>query len=205
MNIWGSLLKGIHSLINYIVLKKNNVFFSRIPKIKGTVFVRNKGCFVIGDAVKINSGPNYNVIGGDSRSNFIVYPHGELKIGDNVGISNSTIICSNKVDIEDYVYLGGGVKIYDTDFHSLNFFERISRPDPGISTAPIRIGSGAFIGANSIVLKGVSVGERSVVGAGSVVTKSIPADEVWAGNPARFIRRLEQWHEDTVDYKSTDT
>ena len=47
-----------------------------------------------------------------------------------------------------------------------------------------------FIGANSIILKGVTIGERSIIGAGSVVTKNIPDDEIWAGNPAKFIRKI---------------
>ena len=52
------------------------------------------------------------------------------------------------------------------------------------------IGEDVFIGAHSIILKGVTIGARSIVGAGSVVTKDIPADEVWAGNPAKCIRKL---------------
>lgn len=47
---------------------------------------------------------------------------------------------------------------------------------------------GAFIGGNSIILKGVKIGKNSVVGAGSVVTRDIPDGEIWAGNPARKIR-----------------
>jgi acetyltransferase-like isoleucine patch superfamily enzyme len=58
-------------------------------------------------------------------------------------------------------------------------------------TKPVVIRDGAFIGAHTIVLKGVTIGERSVVGAGSVVTKDIPDGEIWAGNPARFIRKLD--------------
>lgn len=86
---------------------------------------------------------------------------------------------------------GGGVKLYDTDFHSISYEERIQKPDPGIKSKPILIKEGAFIGAHSIILKGVTVGRHSVIGAGSVVTKDIPDNEVWAGNPARFIRKLE--------------
>ena len=48
-----------------------------------------------------------------------------------------------------------------------------------------------FIGTNAIILKGVSIGERSIVASGSIVTKSIPVDQVWGGNPAKFIRNLE--------------
>ena len=56
---------------------------------------------------------------------------------------------------------------------------------------PVVIKDGAFIGAHTIVLKGVTIGERSIVGAGSVVTRSIPDYEIWAGNPAKFIKKVE--------------
>lgn len=57
------------------------------------------------------------------------------------------------------------------------------------SNGIVRIKKGAFIGAGSIITKPITIGENSIVGAGSVVTKNIPANEVWAGNPARFIKR----------------
>lgn len=46
----------------------------------------------------------------------------------------------------------------------------------------------AYIGCNTIICKPVTIGENAVVGAGSVVTKDIPANQVWAGNPARYIK-----------------
>ena len=49
-----------------------------------------------------------------------------------------------------------------------------------------------FIGANCIILKGVKIGDRSIIGAGSVVTKNVPSDQIWAGNPAKFIREINQ-------------
>ncbi|PKA02925.1 hypothetical protein CH375_20065 [Leptospira ellisii] len=61
----------------------------------------------------------------------------------------------------------------------------------GITEKPIRIENGAWIGSGSIVLGGVTIGEESVVGAGSVVTKDVPARCVYAGNPARFIKKIE--------------
>lgn len=53
----------------------------------------------------------------------------------------------------------------------------------------VRIKRNAFIGTGTIITKPVTIGERAIVGAGSIVTKNIPDDEVWAGNPARFIRK----------------
>jgi acetyltransferase-like isoleucine patch superfamily enzyme len=48
----------------------------------------------------------------------------------------------------------------------------------------------AFVGGHSILLKGSSVGEAAVVGAGSVVRSAVPALQIWAGNPARFLAHL---------------
>lgn len=56
------------------------------------------------------------------------------------------------------------------------------------SRGNIRIKKGAYIGCNTVICKPVTIGEGAIVGAGSVITKDIPAGEVWAGNPAKFIR-----------------
>lgn len=48
----------------------------------------------------------------------------------------------------------------------------------------------AFIGAHSIILKGVTIGEKSIIGAGSVVARDVPDGEIWAGNPAKFIKNI---------------
>ena len=53
----------------------------------------------------------------------------------------------------------------------------------------VKIGEHVFIGMNVLIVNAVSIGDLAVVGAGSVVLKDIPAGEIWAGNPARFIRK----------------
>ncbi|MEI3417887.1 MAG: DapH/DapD/GlmU-related protein [Blautia sp.] len=63
--------------------------------------------------------------------------------------------------------------------------------EAGGAVNPVVIKNGVFIGANSIILKGVTIGEKAIIGAGSVVTRSIPDGEIWAGNPARFIRKIK--------------
>lgn len=55
----------------------------------------------------------------------------------------------------------------------------------------IEIGDRAFIGTNTIIAKPCRIGRSVIIGAGSVVTKDIPDNEIWAGNPARFIKKRE--------------
>ena len=116
----------------------------------------------------------------------------ELTIGDNVGISSSFIIATDRVTIEDNVKIGGNCHIMDTDFHSMDPEAR-KNPDTdrkGTKTAPVTIRENAFIGASCIILKGTVIGRNSIIGAGSVVTGNVPDNQLWAGNPARFIRLL---------------
>jgi len=146
----------------------------------------------IGDNFKINDGNKNNFIGRDSRCQLTVGDNAQLVIGDNVGMSSSAIVACLSVRLGDNVRLGGNVVIYDTDFHSLLPDERLAPSDPGIRKAPVILENNVFVGAHSTILKGVTIGSNSVIGAGSVVTRNIPPDEIWAGNPAKYIRKLGQ-------------
>ena len=106
-------------------------------------------------------------------------------------MSNCAIFCSQEIVIKDFVLIGGNCKIYDTDFHSIYLDDRIQVPEIGVKNAKVLIKEGAFIGASSIILKGVEIGKKAVVAAGSVVSKNIPDNEVWGGNPAKFIKKIE--------------
>ena len=178
-------------LWNFAVLKLNNVAYDSYPRINGRIFIRNKGRVLFGKGVRINSGLRHNPIGGDSRTIIIVHEGGQLKIGDGVGISNSCIVCRDSVEIAKNVYIGGSSKIYDNDFHSLKLEYRLQQPDPDIRVKAVNISEGAFIGAFSIILKGSNIGSESVIGAGSVVSGYIPPEEIWAGNPAKWISNLK--------------
>lgn len=149
------------------------------------------GDFSIGKNFAMNNGIKGNPIGCYERCTFFVDRGAVLTIGDNVGMSQAALVCHKSITIGDNVKIGGGVCIYDTDFHSVDPVIRRSREDlKNRAEKPVAIGNNVFIGAKSIILKGVTIGENSVIGAGSVVTKTVPANQIWAGNPAKFIRNI---------------
>lgn len=155
------------------------------------VMVARGGKFSIGKNFAMNNGIKGNPIGCYERCTFFVDRGAVLTIGDNVGMSQAALICHKSITIGNNVKIGGGVCIYDTDFHSLDPVIRRSSEDlKNRAEKPVVIGNDVFIGAKSIILKGVTIGENSVIGAGSVVTKSVSANQIWAGNPAKFIRSI---------------
>lgn len=127
---------------------------------------------------------------GNVGSRLYVGPGGLLTIGNHVGMSNATIVCHRSVTIGNQVHVGGGVQIFDTDFHSLDPAIRNADHEDlaAARTAPVVIGNGCLLGANAIICKGVTIGDNAVIGAGSVVVCDVGAGEIWAGNPAKKIR-----------------
>ncbi|MFH6604959.1 acyltransferase [Maribacter algicola] len=175
---------------NRFIMNHKKVEFVSFPKINGRIFITGGGKLKLGDNVAFNSGKYSNPIGGDTRMTISVAKGALLEIDDFAGISNTAIICHEKMNIGKHVKIGGNVKIYDTDFHSLDPLLRSNSETDRGNTRPVKIGDFCFIGAHSIILKGVVIGDNSIIGAGSVVTKSIPENEIWAGNPAKFIKKL---------------
>lgn len=171
-------------------LHKRNVVYGKNLVINGEILLSDKLNLELGDNVKINSG-SINPVGHEISTYFYTVGDARIVIGNNVGISNTTFVARTGIHIEDDVLIGGGCMIFDTDFHPLSYQSRISNDQSKIQSEPVHICKGAFIGARSLIMKGVTVGEYSVIGAGSVVTKSVPDNEVWAGNPAKFIYKID--------------
>lgn len=169
----------------------NNTIVGKRIKIKGFVQIFNKGKILISDNCQINSGVRYNPIGGDTITRLITRSGGEIIIKNNVGISNSTLVSSTRITIGENTIIGGGCKIWDTDFHSINFMDRLCKPEKNIKSMPIVIGNNCFIGANSMILKGVVIADNSVIAAGSIVTKDVEKNTIVAGAPAKFIKKIE--------------
>jgi acetyltransferase-like isoleucine patch superfamily enzyme len=174
---------------NYLLFALMKVPFKGIV-INGKLFFRCYGVFNYGKNLIINSSHAANPIGGSTFCSIVVRNHAVLNIGNNVGISSSAIYCAKNITIGDNVLIGGDCKIYDTDFHSLNIRNRLQNGDKGLSR-PVIIGPGVFVGTGSVILKGAEIGENSVIGAGSVVSGIVPANQIWAGNPIKFIKNIQ--------------
>ena len=177
-------------LLNFISIKRKKVNVGEKTQIYGRLLIKGKGKIRIGKDCLLNSSVHADPIGGDSHIILRADDNAEIYIGNKCGISNCAIVAQKSVKVEDRVYIGGGCKIYDTDFHDLDMENRVAENTENVRVKPIIIHQGAFIGAHTIILKGVEIGDNSIIGAGSVVTKSIPANEVWAGNPAKKIKEL---------------
>ncbi len=191
--------------IRYVFSKAyNRILFARNPQITltgktkpiviGHVYLKieKNASLVVGDKFLMYCGFGQNPIGRNIFSAIYIEKDASVKIGDNVGVSNSTLWAAKGIFVGNNVNIGADSLIIDTDCHSLYFADRrIHEKDQTNKKAKeIYIGDDVLIGARCIILKGVSIGARSIVGAGSVVTKSIPADEIWAGNPAVFVRKI---------------
>ena len=152
------------------------------------LLIKKGGKCKIGANFTIQSGSNFNPLVRGNKASFYVGSSGEVKIGDNSGLSSSCIWCINSITVGNNVDIGANCIIMDNDAHSLDYQRRRNPSTDIASSAPIVIEDDVLIGANCIILKGVHIGARSIIGAGSVVTKDIPSDCIAAGNPCRIIR-----------------
>jgi acetyltransferase-like isoleucine patch superfamily enzyme len=141
---------------------------------------------VIGSRLRMNSGSVPNPTATGRKCCIHIAKGGTLVMGHNVGISGCTIVCRHKISIGNDVLFGGGVSVFDNDFHPIDYRSR-DDSDSTISSAEVTIEDGVFLGFGVTVLKGVTIGRGAVIGAGAVVSKDIPAMEIWAGNPCRKI------------------
>lgn len=120
-------------------------------------------------------------IGEDTIIHSGVHIHDEVKIGQRCQIQAQVFI-PNGVIIEDDVFVGPQVCF--TNDRKLVLREEFK-------SIPTLIKKGVKIGANSTIFCGITLGEDSIIGAGSVITKDVPANEMWFGNPARFIKKVK--------------
>ena len=95
---------------------------------------------------------------------------------------NVSVTCLKQIEIGVNCIIANNVVMVDHDHDTVN---------GGFVSAPIKIGDNVWIGANSVILKGVTIGNNAIIAAGSIVTKDVPANAIVGGCPAKVIRYKE--------------
>lgn len=113
---------------------------------------------------------------------------GDIIIGDytRIGIHNTII---GPVTIGSHVNLAQGITVTALNHNFSDTTKRID--EQGISTSPVTIEDDVWVGANAVILPGVTIGRHAVVAAGAVVTSDVPANTIVGGIPARIIKEIK--------------
>jgi UDP-2-acetamido-3-amino-2,3-dideoxy-glucuronate N-acetyltransferase len=120
------------------------------------------------------------IIGSNCNINAHCFIENDVVIGNNVTVKCGVYLWDGII-IEDNVQIGPNVTFAN---------DKYPRAKQRFELQRTLIKKNASIGAGSVILGGIVIGVNSMIGAGSVVTKSIPANQLWVGNPARFVREI---------------
>jgi acetyltransferase-like isoleucine patch superfamily enzyme len=184
-----------YSLMSGIPYDYSHVIKGRIRIIRRHFYYpgyKNRGTISIGKNFTCNNKLTSNSIGLIQPCIFNISAlNSKIIIGDNVGISGSTIKATASITIGNNVLIGSGCLISDNDSHPIHYQDRILGNNNKTKSCPIKIKDNVFIGARSIILKGITIGEGAVIGAGSVVSKDVPPLSIVCGNPAKVVKYLE--------------
>lgn len=123
---------------------------------------------------------------------FVDKPGAIIEIGENTRIHGSCLHAVESIRIGRNCLIAANCQIFDCSGHDLSFDKIENRINTVGTSKPVVIEDNVWIGANCIILPGVTIGMGSVVAAGSVVTKNVPPMVLIAGSPARVIKRAAE-------------
>lgn len=172
---------GVETELGYVTLYGKPI----IHKEPGSTIRMGKDVVLVSDSRTNTAGINHPVIIATHSNN------AEIVLENNVGMSGVSINCVNQCIFKEGVMLGANVNVWDTDFHPIEPQQRIHQTSiMDAQNSPIILEKNVWVGANTTILKGVTIGENTVVGAMSLVNKVLPSNTVCAGNPARRVKDL---------------
>ena len=177
-------IKTFYTFIAYIKALIWGVKIGKDCSFRGRIILYKKAGshITIGNRCRFNSSSLFNFRG---LRNPCILQTGkggaEIAIGNDCGFSAVSIVCDKNVLIGNNVLCGANVVIGDRNDHQ----ERYAK-----ETRAIIIEDNVWLGMNSTIMGGVKIGRNSIVGASSLVTKDVPPFEVWAGVPAKFIKKI---------------
>jgi UDP-2-acetamido-3-amino-2,3-dideoxy-glucuronate N-acetyltransferase len=126
-------------------------------------------------------------IGDETKIGAFVEIQKNARVGRCCKISSHSFICEG-VDIEDDVFIGHSVTFINDTYPRATVTGGGLQTEADWKVEKTRVCQGASIGSGSTILSNITIGENAIVGAGSVVTKDVPANAIVAGNPAKFLR-----------------
>ena len=191
-NIFDKLYRVILLRIIVRIRYKSKIsVFTHIKRVRNFYIGKNSHllgrCFIFNRQGKVHIGNGVEIC--DGVRLFASEIGNTIIIEDGVYINNDCIFyAANRITIKKNAIIGPGVRIFDNNHNFSDTSTAIKFQ--GLSSSPVTIGEGAWIGTNAIILSGVTIGQNSVVGAGSVVTESIPDYTVAAGSPAKVLKRI---------------
>lgn len=170
---------GVETEFGFVTL----IGFPLIRKCPGSRIIVGKGVTIVSKSRGNVAGINHPVILATLDTG------ASIRIGEGCGLSGNSICAAKSIEIKEKVGLGANACLYDTDFHSTKI--SIDNPESTkyAKSERIVIEKEAWIGSNSMVLKGVKVGKGTIVGAGSVVRDNLENHVVAMGNPAKITKK----------------
>jgi len=178
---WRALVRPrSETIVNYLRLFNILFWFHRFDQF-GTHCVVGKGVRIWG-AVRIFLGNRCALF-----DDVIISGVGELRIGDDTTIGhNCVLVPRERIEIGRNCMLAAFCYVLDVD-HEFDDTD-VPIPQQGLRIKPVIIGDDVWVGAHTIILRGVQIGNGAVIGANSVVTRDVPAYAIAAGNPAKVVR-----------------
>lgn len=197
--------QGVFKTSEGRLLIPNDWFDGELPaniKINKDVFIDSSFCFLMfgskeDEGMKVGKGSGFYDL-----AQIITSEKGKIEIGEFCILNGTTLLCSEKISIGNYVMASWGSVITD-DFFGENLtieqrailLERSSESEfrqmPFSTSSPVTIEDNVWIGFDSVVLPGTFIGRGSIIGSKTIVSGHIPEYSVVVGNPAKIIKKLD--------------
>lgn len=164
------------------------LFKARCQKVGKNLQIPNGIPLVIGSHLKIILGDNVTIqrstIGASK-----VFDEPIFRVGNNTSINYGTSISvAKEIIIGDNCMISDSCMIMDSDDHPVDPEKRLlGLPVDPKDVKPVKIGNNVWIGAYTVILKGVCIGDNAIIGTHSVVTRNVPENSIYAGVPAKLI------------------
>jgi acetyltransferase-like isoleucine patch superfamily enzyme len=173
-----SFARGYAYRLKFKILGRR-VIIGRRFRVTGRLDIRGPGTVIFGDNCFVNS--TYI----SPTTPWTHAPDAVIKFGNGVGLAGTRLGCQVRIEVGDNTGLSDS-RIMDTDFHDARSASANRQNSHG-GGSPVIIGRNVWLGAGSMVLKGVHIGDNAVVGAGAVVASNVAPNAIVFGNPARVI------------------